>query len=90
MPDAVTGNLRPTPDFQGLIEATPAVIREQMEERLADRMPRLPGSYERRELRRLVIDAQAAEWIARDEAAGLPTWLDQLQARGLWEFRKKS
>ena len=46
---------------------------------------------ERRELqakleheRELTADAQAAERIARDEAAGLRTKLDQLQARGLW------
>ena len=31
-----------------------------------------------------VTDAQAAERIARDEAAGLRTRFDQLQARGLW------
>jgi len=37
---------------------------------------------ERAEL--LAADAQAAERIARDEAAGLRTRLDQLQARGLW------
>ena len=31
-----------------------------------------------------LADAQGAERIARDEAAGLRTRLDQLQARGLW------
>jgi hypothetical protein len=31
-----------------------------------------------------VADAQAAERIARDEAAGLRTRLDKVMARGLW------
>jgi hypothetical protein len=34
--------------------------------------------------RTLVADVTAAERIARDEAAGLRTRVDQLQARGLW------
>jgi hypothetical protein len=36
------------------------------------------------DVRRQLSDAQAAERLARDEAAGLRTRLDQLQGRGLW------
>ena len=85
MPDGESGNLRPSPDFREWIEATVAAIREQMEERLADRDAQIAALFaERQELRRLMTGAQAAERIARDEATGLSTKLDQLQARGLW------
>jgi hypothetical protein len=72
MPDGATGGLRPSPDFRELIEATVAAIREQKEEQLADRDAQIAGLVaERQELHRLVIDAQTAERIARDELGGL-------------------
>jgi hypothetical protein len=79
------GRLRPTPDFRGLFEVAVAAIREQMEAGLADPDCQVVGLFPvRQELRRLVTDAQATERIARDEAAGLRTRLDRLQARRLW------
>jgi hypothetical protein len=42
------------------------------------------SAAEASEQRKKADDAMAAERIARDEAAGLRTWLDQLQGRGLW------
>lgn len=87
MPDGVRESLRPSPDFRELIEATVAAIREQMEERLADRDAQIAGLFaERQELRRLVTDAQTAERIARDEAAGLRAELD---ARRVWGLRRR-
>ena len=72
MPDGVTESLRPGPEFREWIETTVATIREQMEERLADRDAQIVGLVaERQELRRRVIDAQTAERIARDELGGL-------------------
>jgi chromosome segregation ATPase len=83
MPDGVTESLRPSPNFRELIEAAAAAIREQMEERLADLDGQIAELFaERQELRRLLTAAQTAERSACDEAAGLHTWLDQLQARG--------
>jgi hypothetical protein len=70
-----------------LIEATVAAIREQMEERLADRDAQIAGLFaERQELRRLVTNAQTAERIARDEAAGLRA---ELEARRVWGLRRR-
>jgi hypothetical protein len=87
MPDGARGSLRPTPDFQGLFEAAVAAIREQMEARLADRDAQIAGLFaERQELRRLVTDAQTAERIARDEAAGLRA---ELGARRTWGLRRR-
>lgn len=87
MPDGVRESLRPSPDFRELIEATVAAIREQMEERLADRDAQIAGLFaERQELRRLVTDAQTAERIARDEAAALRAELD---ARRVWGLRRR-
>lgn len=87
MPDGEGGRLRPSPDFRELIEASVAAIREQMEERLADRDAQIAGLIaERQELRRLLTDAQTAERIARDEAAGLRAELD---ARRVWGLRRR-
>jgi len=87
MPDGVRASLSPGPDFRELIEATVAAIREQMEERLADRDSEIAGlCAERQELRRLMTDAQRAERIARDEAAGLRAELD---ARRTWGLRRR-
>jgi hypothetical protein len=87
MPDGARGSLRPTPDFRGMIEAAVAAIRQQMEERLADRDAQIAGLFaERQKLRRLVTDAQTAERIARDEAAGLRAELD---AHRTWGLRRR-
>lgn len=82
MPDRVREGLRPSVDFRGLIDATVAAIREQMEERRAERDAPIAGLFaERKELRRLVTGALTTERIVRDEAARLRTRLDNLQAR---------
>jgi hypothetical protein len=71
------------------------MLREQLtkaERRADDERARAERSEtERRELQSKLDGAQAqlayaqgAERVARDEAAGLRTRLDQLQARGLW------
>jgi hypothetical protein len=84
MPDGVTERLRPRPDFRELIEAAAAAIREQMEERLADRDAQIAGLFaERQELRRLMTDAQTAERLVREEAAGLRA------ARRQWGLRRR-
>ena len=87
MPDGARGSLRPTPDFRGLFEAAVAAIRQQMEARIADRDSQIAGLFaERQELRRLVTEAQTAERIARDEAAGLRA---ALEARRTWGLRRR-
>jgi len=68
-----------------LIEATVAAIREQMDERLADRDAQIAEIFaERQEHRRLLTDAQTAERIARDEAAGL-----RAEAGKQWCLRRR-
>ena len=59
MSDGARAGLRPpNPDFPG-VEAAVAAIREQVEERLADRDAQIVGLFaERQELRRLMTDAQ--------------------------------
>jgi len=73
-----------TPDGAELVpygELMMAPLREQLDheraraDRADKRVDVLQGKLD---------DATTAERIARDEAAGLRTRLDQLQARGLW------
>jgi hypothetical protein len=90
MPDGARESVHPTPDFRGLMETAGAALREQMEERLADRDNQIAGLFaERQELLRLVTDAQTAERIARDEAAGLRAELSACRTRLRWALSRK-
>jgi hypothetical protein len=70
--------------IDALTEQLAIANRRFDEERACNARAMERAATEISDVRRQLSDAQAAERIARDEAAGMRTRLDQLQARGLW------